>query len=190
MSQTSHILSLPYIQPAQAQKHVTHNEALRILDAVTQLSVISTTLTAPPAQSAPGDRYIVGDPATQGWAGQEQNVAVWVDSTWQFFAPSLGWRADIAGTGEEVRFDGTVWQPTSGTVNLQNIPAVGVNTTADNTNKLAVAAQAEQGGHRRYGKPAVPDGFFGAGRNGDGRIGRFRDQGQRRWQHLSHRDAH
>jgi hypothetical protein len=142
MSQTSPILSLPYIQPAQAQKHVTHNEALRILDAVTQLSVISTTLTAPPAQSAPGDRYIVGDPATQGWAGQEQNVADWVDSTWQFFAPSLGWRADIAGTGEEVRFDGTVWQPTSGTVNLQNIPAVGVNTTADNTNKLAVAAQA------------------------------------------------
>ena len=43
MSQTSPVLSLPYIQPAQAQKHVTHNEALRILDAITQLSVIDTS---------------------------------------------------------------------------------------------------------------------------------------------------
>ena len=27
-------LELPYISPAQAQKHVTHNEALQILDVV------------------------------------------------------------------------------------------------------------------------------------------------------------
>ncbi len=142
MSQTSPILSLPYIQPAQAQKHVTHNEALRILDAVTQLSVIDTQLAAPPAQPAAGDRYIVADAATGAWAGQEQNVAVWVDSTWQFFAPALGWRADIAGTGEEVRFDGTVWQGTGGVLNLQNLPGVGIGTTADSTNKLAVSADA------------------------------------------------
>jgi hypothetical protein len=37
MPDTSHALSLPLIQPSQAQKHVTHNEALRILDAVVQL---------------------------------------------------------------------------------------------------------------------------------------------------------
>ena len=33
-------LTLPYIMAAQAQKHVTHNEALRALDAVVQLSVL------------------------------------------------------------------------------------------------------------------------------------------------------
>lgn len=81
MSQTSPTLSLPYIQPAQAQKHVTHNEALRILDAVTQLSVISTTLTIPPAQTAEGDRYIVADAATGVWAGQETHVAVRVGNS-------------------------------------------------------------------------------------------------------------
>ena len=54
MSEQSPVLSMPYIQPAQAQKHVTHNEALRILDAVTQLSVISTELDAPPAPFAHG----------------------------------------------------------------------------------------------------------------------------------------
>ncbi|MCX7558193.1 DUF2793 domain-containing protein [Sulfitobacter sp. F26204] len=165
MSQTSPTLSLPYIQPAQAQKHVTHNEALRILDAVTQLSVISTTLTSPPGQTAEGDRFIVADSATGAWAGQEQNVAVWVDNTWQFFVPNVGWRADIAGSGEEVRFDGSDWQPSGGggAIDLQNVPAVGVNTTADNTNKLAVSSDATLfnnagGGHQlKLNKAAATD---------------------------------
>jgi hypothetical protein len=44
---TTHLL-LPYILAAQAQKHVTHNEALRILDGLVQLSVLDRDLTAPP----------------------------------------------------------------------------------------------------------------------------------------------
>ena len=52
---TTHLL-LPYILAAQAQKHVTHNEALRILDGLVQLSVIDRTRTAPPISPADGDR--------------------------------------------------------------------------------------------------------------------------------------
>lgn len=153
MSQMSPFLSLPYLQPAQAQKHVTHNEALRILDAVTQLSVISADLTIPPAQLAVGERYIVAAPATDAWAGQEQKIAVWMDNIWQFFAPSIGWRADIAASGAQLRFDGSGWQDTAEVLDLQNLPAVGVNTSADPTNKLAVAADAtllnhDGGGHQ------------------------------------------
>jgi len=151
MSQTSPILSMPYIQPAQAQKHVTHNEALRILDAVTQLSVISAELAAPPGQVAVGDRYIVGPSATGVWAGQETHVAVWVDSTWHFFVPNIGWRADIAGSGAEVRFDGTDWQSTGGGTDLQNVAEVGVNTTADPTNRLSVSADATLLNHEGAG---------------------------------------
>jgi hypothetical protein len=40
MSNTSTHLALPYIVPAQAQKHVTHNEALYILDAIVQLAPV------------------------------------------------------------------------------------------------------------------------------------------------------
>ena len=32
-------LQIPYILPSQAQKHVTHNEAIKALDAVVQLAV-------------------------------------------------------------------------------------------------------------------------------------------------------
>ncbi len=48
MTDTSAKLSLPYLQPSQAQKHVTHNEALRVLDLVTQLSVLTDDQPAPP----------------------------------------------------------------------------------------------------------------------------------------------
>jgi hypothetical protein len=37
-------LNLPYIMPSQAQKHVTHNEAIRALDAMLHLAVLSRAL--------------------------------------------------------------------------------------------------------------------------------------------------
>lgn len=47
MTQTAN-LKLPYILPSQAQKHVTHNEALRLLDGIVQLAVLGRDLTVPP----------------------------------------------------------------------------------------------------------------------------------------------
>ena len=64
MPDTTTILSLPLILPAQAQKHVTHNEALATLDLIVQLSVINRTLTTAPALPAVGDRHIVAATAT------------------------------------------------------------------------------------------------------------------------------
>ena len=49
MSDITTQLLLPYILAAQAQKHVTHNEALRLLDAMVQLSVLDRNRTAPPS---------------------------------------------------------------------------------------------------------------------------------------------
>lgn len=37
-------LNLPYILPSQAQKHVTHNEAIRALDAMLHLAVLSRAI--------------------------------------------------------------------------------------------------------------------------------------------------
>ena len=39
MSETTPNLNLPFIMPAQAQKHVTHNEAIELLDAIVQLTL-------------------------------------------------------------------------------------------------------------------------------------------------------
>ena len=71
----TNLLKLPYLAAAQAQKHVTHNEALRLLDTIVQLAVLDTTLTDPPGSPAEGDRYIVAAGATGDWASQDDNVA-------------------------------------------------------------------------------------------------------------------
>ncbi|WP_371170854.1 DUF2793 domain-containing protein [Aliiroseovarius sp. 2305UL8-7] len=140
MSETSPILSLPLIQAAQAQKHVTHNEALRLLDVLVQLSVTSMTETTPPVGASDGDRHIVAAGATGDWAGNDHDVTWLQDGTWQFLTPLEGWRADVTNSSEAVRFDGGQWVSTAQTTN--NLDLVGVNATADATNKLTVASDA------------------------------------------------
>jgi hypothetical protein len=84
MSTVSPNLSLPYIQQNQAQKHVTHNEGMRLLDGVVQLSVLSRAQTAPPANPVAGDRYILPSGATGAWAGFDDSLAsIWDPKAWR-----------------------------------------------------------------------------------------------------------
>lgn len=105
---TPHLL-LPYILASQAQKHVTHNEALRLLDAMVQLSVLDRNLTAPPASPVDGDRYIVASGATGLWAGWDLNVAFWIDGVWLRLVPRPGWLAWIAAEQAFVVWNGSSW---------------------------------------------------------------------------------
>jgi flagellin-like hook-associated protein FlgL len=109
MSETTHLL-LPYLAAAQAQKHVTHNEALRLLDAMVQLAVLDRTRTAPPASPADGDRHVVASGASGLWAGWDLNVAYWVDGAWTRLVPRPGWLAWIAAEGIFVSWTGYAWQ--------------------------------------------------------------------------------
>ncbi|MCK0209010.1 DUF2793 domain-containing protein [Starkeya koreensis] len=109
MSETTPLLALPLIAAAQAQKHVTHNEALLRLDALAQLGVHDRTRTAPPADPVPGDRHIVAAGATGDWAGHAGEVALF-DAGWRFLAPGAGWRAHVAAEGRTLIHDGTNWR--------------------------------------------------------------------------------
>ena len=102
-------LSLPYIAAAQAQKHVTHNEALRALDAVVQLMVLDKDLSAPPGSPAEGARYIVAASPTGAWAGQAGRIAAWQDGAWAFYAPREGWLAWVADEDGLYVWSGTAW---------------------------------------------------------------------------------
>ncbi len=86
-------LALPYIIAAQAQKHVTHNEAIRALDAIVQISVLDRDLATPPSTPLDGDRYIVGASASGDWAGHDLSVAAFQDNAWMFYPPQTGWLA-------------------------------------------------------------------------------------------------
>ncbi|MBT8408312.1 MAG: DUF2793 domain-containing protein [Alphaproteobacteria bacterium] len=108
MSNTNR-LSLPLVQPSQAQKHVTVNEALLKLDAFAQLAIRSRGVTVPPVAPAEGDLYAVGAAPVNDWAGQAGMVALFSGGGWQFVPPQTGWRGWIQDEGVPAIWDGTDW---------------------------------------------------------------------------------
>lgn len=102
-------LGLPLVQASQAQKHVTVNEALALLDGLAQLRLASRSRTAPPPQAADGTVYALPAQPTGVWAGQGGRLAVASNGGWRFVAPKAGWRGWDAETGEAVLHDGAAW---------------------------------------------------------------------------------
>ena len=134
------ILSLPMILPAQAQKHVTHNEALRLLDVMVQLAVQDRTQAAPPVGPAEGDRHIVAAGASGVWAGHVGEIALFAQGSWSFYTPLPGWRAWIAAEAAVATFDGAQWETLAD--GPLSVSQLGVSATADATNRLVVASSA------------------------------------------------
>jgi hypothetical protein len=108
---TTDNLGLPYIVAAQAQKHVTHNEALRTLDALVHLMVLDKDLATPPGSPAAGDRYIVAASPTGAWSDQAGNIAAWQDGAWAFHAPREGWLAWVADESRLYARQAAAWAP-------------------------------------------------------------------------------
>ncbi|SLN77016.1 DUF2793 domain-containing protein [Roseisalinus antarcticus] len=141
MSDATTNLALPYILAAQAQKHITHNEALRLLDGLVQLSVLDRDLTAPPGSPADGDRYIVASGGAGDWAGWDLNVALWTDGTWLRLPPRTGWRTWVEDEGLLLFYDGAAWTSTT-PASLQNLTLLGLGTTADAANPFSAKLNA------------------------------------------------
>lgn len=140
MPDNSTILALPMILPAQAQKHVTHNEALRLLDVMVQLAVTRRDLATAPVLPSAGNRYIVAAGATGEWAGHSGEIALFSDGYWNFFAPRAGWRAWISDESRIATYSGTAWAtPADGPLVVGQL---GVSATPDANNRLSVSAPA------------------------------------------------
>ncbi len=136
-------LALPFIEGSQAQKHVTHNEALRILDAAIQVAVLDLTRTAPPSSPAEGERHVVAAGATGAWAGHGDAIATWQDGAWAFLVPKTGWCIWSVADDVMFVFDGTHWRDLRDLpVTLDNAVHVGINTSASAPNLLSVKSNA------------------------------------------------
>ena len=138
MSDTTR-LALPRLDAAQAQKHVTHNEALGLLDALVHLSLFARNVAAPPPAPVEGARCIVGATPTGAFAGQAGKVAAFDDGAWRFLTPKKGWCAFVEGENRLVVFDGASWSLLAFDIaEAQNLRRLGVGATADaNTPLLA-----------------------------------------------------
>ncbi len=142
MTQTTH-LALPFLDAAQAQKHVTHNEALALIDALTQLSVSSRNVTSPPGTPAEGDRLLIGAGATDAFAGKSDQIATFLAGDWSFLAPQTGWRAFVEAEQLLLLYDGAAWLDCGLSLRqLQNLSLLGLGATADAANPLLAKLNA------------------------------------------------
>jgi hypothetical protein len=90
---------LPLLATAQAQKEVTHNEALLAIDRIVQLAVESRRASAPPGAPQPGTSYIVPAAATGVWADEAGRIASFDGYGWTFTQPVTGCLAWIVDEG-------------------------------------------------------------------------------------------
>jgi len=147
MTDTTPNLLLPFIQAAQAQKHITHNEALRLLDGLTQISVLDRNLATPPGSPAEGARYIVDSGATGLWAGWDGDVAFYAGGAWLRLPARTGWVVWVQDEAQVVVRIGSVWTPLDGAMGLlSQVASVDVAKGAlGSTTGMAVLEQTLSG---------------------------------------------
>jgi Protein of unknown function (DUF2793) len=84
--------ALPNLFVSQAQKEVTHNEALARIDALLH-PVVQDNLTAPPTalvEADDGKCWLIAAPAIGIWSGKERQIARWSGGSWRYLLPVDG----------------------------------------------------------------------------------------------------
>jgi hypothetical protein len=142
MSETTARHQLPYIMPNQAQSHVTHNEALRRLDAMVHISVASRSLPAPPPGPAAGEAYLVPEAGASGaFAGHEEELATFQDGTWFFVRPGPGWVVHVEDEALLLVHLVDGWKAFV-SADTMLAETLGINTMSDETNRFALKSDA------------------------------------------------
>jgi Protein of unknown function (DUF2793) len=103
--------AMPLLDAAQAQKHVTVNEALMRADLLSAARVEERGRAAPPIAPADGEMQIVGAAATGDWAGHEDELALYLNGGWVFVAPWGGCAVWVAAERTRLTWDGGAWVP-------------------------------------------------------------------------------
>lgn len=101
---------LPLLQPTQAQKHVTVNDALMRLDGLTNLVLESVRAPAPPAVATDGECHGVPSGAQGAWSGQGGRIAIAANGGWVFADAQPGQRAFVRDQGLTALWDGRSWR--------------------------------------------------------------------------------
>ena len=141
MTENSSRLSLPYMQPSQAQKHVTHNQALRQLDILVQMAAISDSINSAPLSAEEGDCFLIPQGASGAWVGHSGSIALWQDGNWAFLTPQPGWRIFVLSSRVLRVFDGTDWQAISGSAHGSGdatFESLSIGSETSDQQKLAV----------------------------------------------------
>jgi hypothetical protein len=133
MTDTSDRLALPLIAPGQAQKEMTHNEALARLDIIVQPVVQAVAPSIVPVNPVLGQCWIVGVGASGAWTGRDGALAAWTAGGWRFVAAFEGMTAWSIADAMLVIRRGTSWiigQVNAQQIRINNVPLLTVRQPA------------------------------------------------------------
>lgn len=108
MTDTTDRYALPLIQTGQAQKDVTHNDAIGIIDTLLHLAVEATVASRPIAPIA-GQCWIIASGATGVWAGHDGRIAAFTAAGWTEVLPRDGCLAWDKQAGVFALYQGGGW---------------------------------------------------------------------------------
>jgi hypothetical protein len=97
------------LQSGQAQKEVTHNEAVAMADMLMQSVIVSVAPGSVPASPSFGQCWIVGAGASGAWAAHDHALACWTSGGWRFAAAFSGMSVWSLADNAVARFDGSGW---------------------------------------------------------------------------------
>lgn len=137
-SQNTARLGLPLIQPGQALKYITHNEAIDRLDTLVQLGLQGLDFDTPPVNAEVGQVFATSDEPTGEWSGHPYCLARRTAFGWTFVPLTTGFTA-ISPDGVWTRWTGTAWSPVG---SVEAAPHFGINTEADSFNRLSVKSDS------------------------------------------------
>jgi hypothetical protein len=120
-------LGMTLMELVSSNKETIFDGALITLDALVQLTVITSTLSAAPGSPTDGDVYIVKATGSGAWAGHDNDIAAYELGAWRFHDPAEGWLAYLQDTNQFVFWNGTAWVALAG--------GVGTDAKADGSTK-------------------------------------------------------
>jgi hypothetical protein len=140
-------LALPLLAAGQAQKEMTVNEGLALLDFAVQASAVAGGLDMPPGAPAAGQCWIVGNAPEAAWSGCAGMLAGWTADGWRFIAPVEGMTVWIEADNVAWRYVGGTWQAgilSGHQVSIDGVQVVGPRGAAigDPTGGVAVDTEA------------------------------------------------
>lgn len=135
MTDTTDRLDLPLLASGQAQKELTHNEALTRLSFASQTSVVAVAPAGEPSSPAAGQCWIVGAAPSGAWAGRAHHLACWTANGWRFLAPFDGLTAWSVADGKYAVYSSGVW--TIGVIRAARLEVGGVQVTGARQGAIA-----------------------------------------------------
>ena len=133
-------LKIDYLFQNQANKEVIVNEAFLKIDNFINTGAISQSVSTPPSNPSDGDLYIIGAAATDDWSTHEGKISYYSASKgWVIVEPNEGMSLWVNDEDLLYTYDGSAWIATG---KVEELDKLGINATADATNRLAVKSDA------------------------------------------------